>query len=261
MGKPAIRQRWQDPCVEDRRLGLVLRALRLRRGLSQGELAALARVSQPTVSRVERGHVALLSVLSVRDLFTAVDALADIDVRWRGGALDRLVDERHAALVAAAATVMQSTGWRVLLEVTFSVFGERGSIDLLGLHEATRSAAMIEAKTDITSVEETQRRMDVKARLLPGIVYERVGWRPRQAARILLLPEGRTARRRIDAASRLMADTLPLRSVAVRRWMEEPVGAVGGIWFLAIMLPRNGGRAGGRLPGPTCDARRAPTRR
>ena len=115
-------------------------------------------------------------------------------------------------LVAAAATAMKTAGWVVLPEVSFSSYGERGSIDLLGLHEATRSAVMLEAKTDITSVEETQRRMDVKVRLLPKIVRDRAGWRPRNLARILLLPDGRTARHRVEVASALMSDTLPLRT-------------------------------------------------
>jgi hypothetical protein len=193
----------------------------------------------------------------IRAIFTTLDARAEIDIRWRGGALDRLVDERHAVLVAAAATAMQAAGWRAVPEVTFSVFGERGSIDLVGLHEATRSAVMLEAKTDITSVEETQRRMDVKVRLLPDIVRERVGWRPRHVARILLLPEGRTPRHRIDAASPLMADTLPLRTVAIRHWLEDPAGAIGGIWFLAIIHPRNSRRPRGSTLGSPRHPRRA----
>jgi len=38
------------------------------------------------------------------EVFAAVDAGFDGTVRWRGGELDRLLDERHAALVGAFAT-------------------------------------------------------------------------------------------------------------------------------------------------------------
>ena len=39
---------------------------------------------------------------------------------WRGGALDRLMDERHATLVGAAATTLRDAGWEVAIEITYS---------------------------------------------------------------------------------------------------------------------------------------------
>ena len=42
-------------------------------------------------------------------------------VSWRGGALDRLLDERHAALVGVTSRDdLRATGWQVELEVTFN---------------------------------------------------------------------------------------------------------------------------------------------
>ncbi|HVH18470.1 MAG TPA: helix-hairpin-helix domain-containing protein, partial [Myxococcota bacterium] len=52
----------------------------------------------------------------------------------RGFALDgdRLLDERHAAMVEAVMRRLVALGWKVRAEVTFSSFGERGSIDVFG---------------------------------------------------------------------------------------------------------------------------------
>ena len=48
--------------------------------------------------------------------------------------MDRLVDDRHAVLVAAAGSLLTRAGWEVLPEVTYSRYGERGSIDLVAWH-------------------------------------------------------------------------------------------------------------------------------
>ena len=85
--------------MDDRRVGLVIRALRRRRGMRQTDLALAARVSQSVISRVERGHLATLSTNTVRSILSALDARGEWDIRWRGGELDRLIDEAHAALV------------------------------------------------------------------------------------------------------------------------------------------------------------------
>jgi hypothetical protein len=39
--------------------------------------------------------------------------------------------------------------------VTFSIYGERGSIDLLAWHSETRTLLVVELKSELTSIEET----------------------------------------------------------------------------------------------------------
>ncbi|MBA2487716.1 MAG: helix-turn-helix domain-containing protein [Chloroflexi bacterium] len=107
--------------MEDVKVGLLLRALRRRKGLRQLDVAIAARVSQPTISRAERGHLDRLSMSTLRRVFAAVDARLNLEVRWRGGASERLTDEDHSALVSAAARVLRGFGWTVLTEVTFSI--------------------------------------------------------------------------------------------------------------------------------------------
>src|SRR5437773_9746402 len=99
--------------MDDGRIGRSLRALRRRRRLRQSDVARLARVSQSTISVLERGHVGTLSLQTIRRIFAAVDAGFEGMVMWRGGAVDRLMDERHATLVGAAATTLRDAGWEV----------------------------------------------------------------------------------------------------------------------------------------------------
>jgi transcriptional regulator with XRE-family HTH domain len=231
--------------VEDRRVGLILRALRLRKGLRQADVAAQAGVSQTTASRAERGHLGSLSLDTTRRLLATVEARTELEVRWRGGELDRLVDERHAHLVAAAAVLLAAWGWTVLAEVTFAVYGERGSIDLLAVRPAERLAAIFEMKATLASWEATQRRFDVKVRLLPRILEERLGWRPGIIGRFLVFEEDTTTRRRLARLGPIVAQAFPTGSRQARRWLREPSGSMAAIWFLSVSHRRTRSRKRG----------------
>jgi transcriptional regulator with XRE-family HTH domain len=107
--------------VDDQRIGRIVRALRRRLGWRQADLAGRARCSQRTVSRAEHGH--LPSVPILRRLLAALDAWLVIDVRWRAGALERLLDEDHAALVGLLTGLLHRLGWEVHVEVTYARAG------------------------------------------------------------------------------------------------------------------------------------------
>jgi len=228
--------------MDDVRLGRTLRSLRRRRRWTQRQLGAAAGVSQSQVSLVERGHVEAVSVRTIRRLFTALDARYEGMVTWRGGALDRLLDERHAGLVGAAASRLSQRGWSVEVEVTFSEFGERGSIDLLAWHAPTRSLAIVEVKTEIASVEETLRRHDVKLRLAPKPAAERFGWQAVNVGRILVVLESSTNRRRVERHAATLGRAYPTRGWAVHRWIRAPDAPIRGLVFLSISAPRGSGR-------------------
>src|SRR4051812_30528210 len=119
--------------MDDARIGRALWVLRRRRHLSQSQLAATADISQSAVSLIERGHVASLAIHTVRAAFAAVDAGFEGKVHWRAADIDRVLDERHANLVAFVAQRLGSIGWEVSVEVTFSEYGERGSLDVLAV--------------------------------------------------------------------------------------------------------------------------------
>lgn len=195
------------------------------------------------VSLIERGHVSTLSLRAVRRVFRAVDAGFECQVVWRGGDLDRVLDERHAQLVGAVADRLASTGWEARIEATFSEFGERGSIDILGLKRPV--ALVVEIKTEVTSVEATLRRLDAKRRLAGKIVSDREGWRPTTVGTLLVVLDGSTSRRRIGRHRASFDAALPGRGPAVRRWLRDPVGPMNALVFLS---PGNPGGAGTSMP-------------
>lgn len=117
--------------------------------------------------------------------------------------------------------------------MTFAVYGERGSVDVLGWEPATGSAAVIEVKTSIASFEHLQRSMDVKVRLSSGLVLERFGQRSRWIGRILVVDDTATNRRRVERQPELFAVALPVGSVSTKRWLRRPSGELRGLCFLS----------------------------
>jgi transcriptional regulator with XRE-family HTH domain len=226
--------------MDERRAGRAVRALRLRRGLRQVDVAQRAGVPQATVSLIERGKVTRLQVGTVKAVVEAVGAEWAIDLRWRGADLDRLMDARHAELVATTMRRLDGCGWTVRPEVSYSVYGERGSIDILGWHAATHTLLVVEVKTAIGALEEMLRRHDAKARLAPGVAARELGWHTKVASRLLVMPDLATPRRHVARADTVLATAYPMRGIQLRRWLREPEGPVSGLLFLSPIAPRDG---------------------
>lgn len=220
--------------MDDVRVGRILRSLRRRRGWTQSELAARTGLSQQAISLIERGHGSNLSGRTMRRVFAALDARWEPVVSWRGGALDRLLDEDHSRLVAMTAQRLRERGWAVEVEVTYSSFGERGSIDILAAQESCWAVLSVEVKTELTSVEGTLRKIDEKDRLVRSyICRERFGFAPTVVGRLLVLPATDTSRRRVRASGVVLEAALPARGATVRRWVAGPRGDLSGLLFVA----------------------------
>lgn len=228
--------------MDDIRAGRLLRSLRRRARLTQKQLGARVGLSQQEISILERGHFDAVQVRTVRSVFRGLEAGIEWEIRWRGGAIDRLLDARHAELVGAISELLAHDGWEVVPELTYNVFGERGSIDLVAWHAATSTLLIVEVKTELTSIEATVRKHDEKVRLGPEVVEERLTWRPRFVARLLVLPETRTARRQVERAERVLGRAYPTRGWAMRRWIHAPIGHGDGILFLSSTIARGGSR-------------------
>ena len=125
------------------RFGLSIRALRRRLRWTQDTLAHRARVSQSLIARVELGGADRVTPAVLRRICDALGARLTIRVDWHGEALDRLLDADHASLVERVVRELQANGWRCLVEVTFAIGRERGSIDVLALHEATGTLLVV----------------------------------------------------------------------------------------------------------------------
>ena len=220
--------------MDDVRIGRSLRALRLRRGLTQAELAAAGGVSQAFVSLIERGHLDAVAIRTVRRLFARLDARFEGQVTWRGGRLDRLTDEAHAQLVGLLAQRLRETGWQILIEASYSVYGERGSIDVLAARPRERAAFVGEVKSELASLEELVRKTDEKVRLVrTRLCRERFGFAPAAVGRVLILPDTDAARRRTARVARVLDAPFPGRTREVGAWLRRPVGDLGGVLFLA----------------------------
>jgi transcriptional regulator with XRE-family HTH domain len=236
----------------DLTIGRTCRTLRRRLGWRQSDVAAKAGVSQSLVSNIERGLVGPCTVSTLRQVFGVLEAELTLTARWRGGELDRLLDEDHSRLVAAIAGILRADGWETLVEVTFSEYGERGSIDVLAWHRVTRTLLVVEVKASITSAEETVRRVDVKTRLAPRIGASRFGARP-ATVRLLVVGDSSTNRRRARRLFDIGAFSA-MPNHEVRAWLRRPASPLGSVMFLAGTASSAGGPRRVRKPKGVPDA-------
>jgi transcriptional regulator with XRE-family HTH domain len=187
--------------VRSPRIGLLHRRLRQRARLTQEQLGGRAGLGRSKIGRIEAGDLERLRQGDIERSFAALGARVELRVLYNGAAADRVPDELHARLVGMFVRVLRRYGWEARVEVSFSEFGERGSIDILAWHAATRALLVVEVKSELAAVEGTLRPMDVKHRPAAKVVSDRFGWRPRLVARVLVLPDERTARRAVERHS------------------------------------------------------------
>jgi transcriptional regulator with XRE-family HTH domain len=214
------------------RIGRSIRAIRVRMELRQQDLAERARVSRSFVSSVECGKATAADVSKLEALSRALGADLDVRIRWRGESLDRLLDEAHASIVGRLVEVLTPLGWQTWLEVTFSVYGERGSIDVFAWHPRTMALLIIEVKSVLADAQGTLSPLDRKTRLGRRIAQER-GIDPLTVARLLVVGDTMANRRRVDRFAALFDAALPERGRAVRRWLREPLGVIAGLLFVS----------------------------
>lgn len=220
----------------DRSLGKVVRAVRHRLGWRQVDLARRAGVSRRLISKLERQGPAGFTVRTLRKICEPLNIDVHVYGRWRGGELDRLLDAGHAALQAAFTSLLQATGWEFRIEATFSRYGERGSIDILAFHPASRTLLVVEIKTMIADVQGLLRPIDVKVRLAREVAQE-YGWNPRTVVACLVVSDETTARRRV-ATHDVLFSRFSLRGWAARRWLRTVEGTPSGV--LLFLNPPNG---------------------
>lgn len=227
---------------------MAFRALRIRRRWRQRDLAELVGVARSVIARVERGRADSVTLRLLDRIAQRLDARLDVRLLWQGEALDRLLDARHAALVEAVVRFLTGVSWLTAVEVSFNIGAERGSIDVLAYHAPTRSLLVIEVKSVVPDIQAMLMAIDRKVRLAREIARAR-GWEAATVSVLLVLPEDRTARRRLEAVSATIQSALPQRNVAIRRWLRKPAGTVRGVWFLSG-VSQAGARQRVRPPAP-----------
>lgn len=251
--------------MDDQRIGWSLRSIRVRKRWRQEDLAARAKVSRWVVMRIEQGRLATVPFGKVRAVAAALDARVDAVVRWQGGDLSRIVSARHARMHELIARYLSDVpGWIVEPEVSFSIYGERGIIDVLAWHRTTRILLVIELKTEVVDLNEMLGTLDRKRRLAWAVAKDRK-WDPVAVSTWVVAADSRTNRRTVAEHATVLRAKLPTDGRGVARWLRRPAGRIDALSFLPNVQGTNLGvdpapirrvskpQAGRRQPGSSVD--------
>ena len=205
------------------RCGASFRAVRIKRGWRQIDVAARAHVHRSVISRIERGHFEHMSVDTLLVVARVLEIQLTWTVRWRAGDLDRLISGRHARLHEMVASWFATAlpDWVLAPEVSFSIYGEQGIIDILAWHPRRRALLVIELKTDVVDINQLIGSMDQRRRLAWRIARER-GWDPVTVSTWVVVASGRTNRARLAAHLTLLRNAFPVDGRAILSWLRQP---------------------------------------
>jgi transcriptional regulator with XRE-family HTH domain len=249
--------------MDDRKVGAILRAIRLHGELRQADVAARAGVSQSRISTAERGKLGSISLDNLRALARVLGVRLELLPLWRGGAFDRLLDQGHAELGERVASHLRRYRYEVLLEYSFNHFGERGSVDVVGWHESSRSLVLIELKTRVYDLQGLLSSSHRKMRVVPALLRRERGWSAANLGHVLVLAETRANRSLLKRYAISLDSAFPARTSEVKRWLKGPTGSLAGVWFLADISGTDAGRGEtrrNRPRAPRLTARRGTTR-
>jgi hypothetical protein len=140
----------------------------------------------------------------------------------------------HEALARLLNDVL---GWTFLPEVSFSIYGERGVIDVLAWHQEQETLLVVELKTEIVDVQELIGRVDQKRRLARRVAADR-GWHPQRVGVWVVLASSRTSHRRIAAHVNTLRAAFPDDGRAVHGWLANPDRRLSCLSFLPISYER-----------------------
>lgn len=228
--------------MDDHQVGVAFRAIRIRKRWRQEDLSARAGISRTMVGRIEHGRLASVPLGSVRKVAEALDARFDTTVRWHGGDLGRLINARHSAMHEVMAAVMgELDGWLSEPEVSYSIYGERGVIDILAWHPVRRILLVIELKTELVDINEIMGSADRRRRLAGTIARDR-GWDPVSIATWIVIAESRTNRRAVAGHVAVLRTKFPADGRSMRRWLADPSGRIDALGFLPSVHRVNTGR-------------------
>lgn len=204
------------------RVGSAARALRIRKHWRQSDLAAKAAVPRSAVSKLERGRVRELRLDLALRIIEALGGRLIAQVQWQGGDLDRLLNARHSAMhESVARSFIDLPGWVLAPDVSFSIRGERGVIDILAWHAPSRTVLVIELKTQIVDINELMGTVDRKRRLALEVGRER-GWNAVNVAVWVVVAESKTNRRRVASHAATLRAALPSDGHAIAGWLHGP---------------------------------------
>ncbi len=249
--------------MDSSRIGRGLRAIRIRANSTQQEIADDAHVPRAVIAAVERGNFARVRVEQLLAIAVALQADLDIVLRWNGTELDRLLNAGHSAMHELVVGILTAASWEAVPERSFSIWGERGVIDLLAWHAATRTLLIVELKTEIVEVQRLIGTVDRYRRLAPQIIRD-LGWEPLTVSVWVAVAENPTNRRRLSEHAGVLRAAFPTDGRTVPGWLRSPSDPLRALSFLsdarvanrtAARSSRRRVRAASRpVPGPSGSA-------
>jgi transcriptional regulator with XRE-family HTH domain len=217
--------------MDDVRIGNTLRVIRIRKRLRQSDVARRAGVRRETVGRLERGGLGRERLDTFRAVAQALGVRSDLRLQWQGADLDRIVNAAHADMHEAIARLLaRRGGWEWRPEVSFSIYGERGVIDILAWHAETRSLLIIELKTELVDPQDLAATMGRRARLGAEIAH-RFGWRPLSVNTWVVISDTSTNRRRHARYRAMLGPVFRQDGRTMRRWLRQPAGTIAALSF------------------------------
>ena len=232
--------------MDDIRIGNTLRVIRIRKHLRQADIARRAGVQREVVSRLERGGFGRVKYDTFLAVATALGIRADVRLRWQGAELDRVMNAGHADLHESMVRHLASlSGWTWHPEVSFSIYGERGVIDILAWHAETRSLLIIELKTELADPQDLATVMGRRVRLGARIA-EQFGWEPATISAWVVFAETRTNHRRVLRHAGLLRTAFPADGHMMRTWLQRPSGHISALSYWTDVAPGAVGRASGQ---------------
>jgi hypothetical protein len=157
--------------MDDQRLGMIRR---LRPGSWQ--LTAAIGSPVPPSQDSSGGHLDTMTLADVRAVAAALDARVELLARWRGGDLDRLMSAAHSALHESVARWFRAEypAWILAPEVTFAIYADRGTIDILAWHPVAEPSGH-RAEGELVDMNEVVGTLDRKRRVAKQVARERGG--------------------------------------------------------------------------------------
>lgn len=241
-------------------LGRAIRALRMAIGWSQADLARRARMSQPTVSAVERGRVGDVTFETAWRLLVALGARASLAIEPPYlGDRTRQTDAAHARCTSHVGRRLERAGWLVAREVEVGGGRSRGWIDVLAYHPRTGLVLVVEVKTELHDLGRIERTLGWYEREAWASA-RRLGWRPRRVVGMLLILATEANEDRLRSNREALDGGFPVRAVALGRAVDDGDVAFDGRG-LAMIDPRSRRRVwlrparidGRRSPAPYAD--------
>jgi len=225
--------------MNDLRVGRIIRAVRVHARMTQSDVSDLADVDRSVLTDLEHGRLEQVSLRTARRLCKPLEIDLVVEASWRGGAVDRLLDRDHAAVVNHVVHVLTAVGWTVEAELTFNEFGDRGSVDVVAWHPEHRVLVIIEVKTAFADLRAMLMSLSRKVRVVPGVLQEQRGWRRRHLGRLLVVIGSTANRGVVTHHEALFTTTFPARSREVLAWIRHPDRDLAGLWFVSPVVVRH----------------------